>query len=791
MRARIRVVEVCAILLITVTTGALTGALGLGVGHASQGGNSTTGSLPAVASGSIEFPIPPSSRLTSSDPLALPHVVSRVYSKASTVNAETSIGSTALLDLRLPDNANELVLFDAAHNTSTVVQSIVPGGNLTSLAGIASAGGKFFLSWNNISSGKEFWQEVTTSGKVSVVTLPIGDTLSWGFPYGNGTALYAFSSGFLVQINPTTLNLKANYSSYLPAHVGLNSVLPVGTRLYLAGSLMLTNGATNAYFGFLNLKTGKVTTVSKTIKTYPVGLDAFFATLLQQGSYIFVGGALETANSTTGAAATVNSYFFRYTSATATLTNLSSLLPVKTWGVWALEPWATTIALSLGGYNTSVPGEALAGGIFALVSTGMKLVNETSLFPSGYIPGFWEATSFTGGWFFSGGYKGLGGPAEAVAGQGLPLTIATPNAHSDGDFGFSVTVSGTTVVVGAPGETGSGKSGAGHAYVFNTKTDVATALTSPNAQSGGEFGSSVAVSGPAVVVGAPSETASCCGEAGHVYIFSATTGELISTLSSPNPEWGGFFGFSVAISGTTVVVGAPGETASGDEGAGHVYTFSATTGELISTLTSPNVQSYGAFGNSVAISGATIVVGAETENASGDIEAGHAYTFNTTTDELISTLTSPNAQPYGLFGGSVAVSGTTVVVGAGTENASGLPEAGHAYTFSATTGDLISTLTSPNAQSYGLFGVSVAISGTTVAVGAYYETASGQPQAGHAYTLSATTGDLISTLTSPNAQLSGGFGFSVAISGTTVVVGAPNETASGKGSAGHAYIFST
>jgi len=101
------------------------------------------------------------------------------------------------------------------------------------------------------------------------------------------------------------------------------------------------------------------------------------------------------------------------------------------------------------------------------------------------------------------------------------------------------------------------------------------------------------------------------------------------------------------------------------------------------------------------------------------------------------------------------------------------------------------TLESPNPQNIGWFGLSVAISGTTVVVGAFQETAAGQGEAGHAYTFDATTGISIATLTSPYAQSGGHFGVSVAISegDPIVVVGAPLETASGQTIAGHAYLF--
>ena len=85
---------------------------------------------------------------------------------------------------------------------------------------------------------------------------------------------------------------------------------------------------------------------------------------------------------------------------------------------------------------------------------------------------------------------------------------------------------------------------------------------------------------------------------------------MISTLASPNPESWGLFGWSVGTRGNTVVVGAPSESANGLINSGHVYTFNAETGSLISILTSPNAQVGSGFGLSVAASGNILVLGA-------------------------------------------------------------------------------------------------------------------------------------------------------------------------------------
>lgn len=97
-------------------------------------------------------------------------------------------------------------------------------------------------------------------------------------------------------------------------------------------------------------------------------------------------------------------------------------------------------------------------------------------------------------------------------------------------------------------------------------------LVSPNPFVNGDFGDSVGVSGTNVIVGAANEVASGIAS-GEAYIFSTTGGPPIATLTSPNPQGGGEFGFSVAVNGVSVVVGANGESASGFASAGHAYLF--------------------------------------------------------------------------------------------------------------------------------------------------------------------------------------------------------------------------
>lgn len=371
-------------------------------------------------------------------------------------------------------------------------------------------------------------------------------------------------------------------------------------------------------------------------------------------------------------------------------------------------------------------------------------------------------------------------------------TLTSPNPQQQGDFGFSVATSGKITAVGALYETVNGFYDAGRVYTFNATTGaLITTLTSPNVKATDHFGQSIAISGNMVLVGSPFETSSGLLGAGNVYLFNAKTGALIRTLTSPNVQSDGAFGFSVAMNGSIIVIGATQENAGGYSAAGRVYLFNTKTGALLRTLNNPNPESIVEFGWSVAISGSSgiVAVGAPFEDYLGSANAGHVYTFNAKTGALIKNLTSPNAQTDGYFGRSVAVNGNLIVVGAASETAAGFGGGGHAYIFNAKTGALISTLSSPNAQSGGNFGQSVAISGSVIAIGAEYETVSGIGEAGHVYLFNSNTGALTGTLTSANAQGGGEFGWSVALSGKLAVAGAPYETASAVSEAGHAYIF--
>lgn len=619
--------------------------------------------------------------------------------------------------------------------------------------------------------------------------------------------------GFSVAMSGTTLVVGA-YGETAAGYTGAGHAYIIGTKSGLTKMLTSPNAQAYGRFGFsvgisgtsvaigAPYETSSGDTYAGQAYTFNANSGDQIATLTSPnaqadgdfgtsvatgGATVAVGAPEETSSSDTDAG---NAYLFD--TATGGVTSLASP------NVQAGGLFGESVAISGGEVAVGAPYETDQGITKAGNAYTFSIASGSLILGSFTTPNPVSSGEFGWSIAFGGTNVVTGAPNENAAGEtggghaylrdNLPLTLTSPNAQTDGYGGSSVSISGSLLAVGAPGEMAAGLAGAGNAYVIDSATGVVTTLSSPNAQSGGDFGASIAISGTTVIVGAPGESVSGSVDAGRAYVFSATTGSLISTLTSANPQTSGEFGDAVAISGSTAVVGAPGETASSAAGAGNAYTFNAVSGAQLATLVSPNAQSGGSFGHAVAISGTVVAVGAPDETAAGDADAGHAYSFNATTGAAGATLKSGSPQTDGEFGSAVAIGAGTIVVGAPHETASAETGAGHAYAFKASNGARIATFTSPNAQVSGDFGQAVAINGSTVVVGAPCESAGGYVCGGNVYTFVAKTGVPIDHFYSPNVVGDGFFADAVAISGADVLVGAPHETATDT-EAGHAYLM--
>ncbi len=355
----------------------------------------------------------------------------------------------------------------------------------------------------------------------------------------------------------------------------------------------------------------------------------------------------------------------------------------------------------------------------------------------------------------------------------LVATLTDPLGVSYDSFGYSVALDGATAVLGTNG--GSGFPGAAYVYVRAAgRWELQASLTDPGDVMGDDFGLSVAMSGSTAVIGAPGAH----DQAGAAYVYrrSGTHWQLQTSLADPAGTSSDAFG-SVAISGPIILIGAPG-TAAGKKagtGAAYVYASSGTGWALRATLTGPAGE-HGEFGNAVALLGVTAAVGADASKSG----SGAAFVY-VLADHRWRRQASP-ASPGGGFGTAVAVAGTTAVIGApGVNLAAG---AAFVYARSGATWRGQGQLIDPRGVFGNEKGAAVAISGTTAVIGAWgVQHTSG---AAYIYVKSGSRWHHQATLYDPGRHSFDWFGAAVAVSGSTVVIGAWGGA---KLVAGRAYVY--
>ena len=315
--------------------------------------------------------------------------------------------------------------------------------------------------------------------------------------------------------------------------------------------------------------------------------------------------------------------------------------------------------------------------------------------------------------------------------------------------------------------------------LFTTEIKV----TAGDAAGGDEFGRAVAINGDTAVVGSPYDDDKG-SKSGAAYVFTRSgstwsqAAKLVPTTLLAN-DW---FGYSVAISGGTVVVGAPlNDTAVSGAGAAFVYTGSGTTWTHQATLTASDATTGDNLGVSVSIDGGTVVAGAHLKS----VKAGAAYVFTgsgaTWTQQQKLTAASPATNDY--FGRIVDVDSDTVVVGCWGDDDLG-SSSGTAYVFtrSGTTWSQQQKLTAGDGAAGDRFGAHVAVDSDTVVVGSYMadDTVAGADAgAAYVYSRSGTTWTQQQKLTASDKASGELFGLSVALSGDTDIVGAPCDDGAG------------
>ena len=206
----------------------------------------------------------------------------------------------------------------------------------------------------------------------------------------------------------------------------------------------------------------------------------------------------------------------------------------------------------------------------------------------------------------------VGGSSSTWAKQATQLD---PAKAANDNFGYSVALSVDRGMVGARGTTVAGQREAGVVYVYSRCGSTwmrQTTLRDPAEAAGDWFGFSVALDGQTAFVGANGTTVNGHGLAGVAYVYgrSGSTWVLQTTLRDPANAAGDNFGYSVALSGSNALVGAPATTVNGQGGAGvaYLYSRSGSTWKLQAMLRDPANAAGDYFGSSIALDGDTLIV---------------------------------------------------------------------------------------------------------------------------------------------------------------------------------------
>jgi hypothetical protein len=339
-------------------------------------------------------------------------------------------------------------------------------------------------------------------------------------------------------------------------------------------------------------------------------------------------------------------------------------------------------------------------------------------------------------------------------------------------------------------------------------------VTSPFPSAGDAFGTSLAISGDLMLVGAPYEDGSeskpagdpdeAAKDSGAAYLFERTAAGWMyrAYLKAETPRAGAHFAFNLAIDGTRFAIGVP-----SDPDGGSVYTYDYAGGEVrqVDILHGDTPTAGGLFGRSVALQGNRLVIGLPGDNT-GANEAGslYVYEYESGSWQRSAILRSKTPGPLDWLGSSVAFDGDLVVSGATGRTVPGeqLPS-GATYVFERTKDGWgqAQMLWPTTPETGAFFGEAVSVLGSTIAVGGFFGTAGLSGGSAYVFMRGSDGQWTQQQVIRPNNSRAGDwFGDRVVLTGDLLVVGASHESsatpgigADGEGTlnqSGAVYVFS-
>lgn len=377
-----------------------------------------------------------------------------------------------------------------------------------------------------------------------------------------------------------------------------------------------------------------------------------------------------------------------------------------------------------------------------------------------------------------------------------PPTMLTPSFSSDDYAGYKVDIDGNYAIVGAYGRTLiPNPIDAGVAYIYfrnNGVWELQDIIQANDGQTNDFFGASVRISGDYAIVGAWGDDIGTDNDQGSAYIFvrNGTQWTLQAKITAIDGLANDFFGRSVSIDGDHVIIGAQGDDngANINQGSAYIFYRSGTAWSLGAKLTASDGSAEDFFGSSVAIDGAFAIVGAYGDDVGSNTDQGSVYSFYqftnaggwTTGQAYHQKITASDGDAGDFFGVSVAISGVTLVIGASGDDIGLNSDQGSVYSYfkgGAVTSNWASPdkIVAPDGAANDNFGISVSRASFYILVGAYRDDGvNGVANQGSVYLFNASGSNpqYIRKIEDDDGQQNGYFGFSIGISGYEVIIGA-------------------
>jgi len=378
----------------------------------------------------------------------------------------------------------------------------------------------------------------------------------------------------------------------------------------------------------------------------------------------------------------------------------------------------------------------------------------------------------------------------------IPPIVREANDGAAGNyFGYSVSIDGDYAIIGSPKEILGGLFNSGSAYIFYKNGGIwqqQVKLTASDAQSEDQFGFSVSISGDNAIVGTYHQPIGS-GPVHSAYIFTrnGTSWTQKAKLTASDGVSGDYFGYSVGISGDYAIVGAASDDILSNNNQGSAYLFFKGTGwtdgqAYQAKLLAPDGAAGDFFGYSVSISGSYAIVGAPSDDAEYTNQ-GAAYIFGRLGTNWPNLAKIKGSVVEGVwFGSSVSINGDYAIVGEPYQNISTYNGnyQGSAYIFNGISGWATNMPyerwindPEPISGSNGRFGISVSINSDYALIGAYnYGTGDVSNRGlGWLYKRETTGWGISRKIEDKNSQKNSLFGQSISISGFNLIIGAPGK----------------